>query len=1242
MKTKYLFIAIFVSCVIFMFIKNSTVAATTSSSEITGTLPTQNKNIDDRVFLIYGYQIKENIVKLNHANTVYNISILGDNDNFIYFCLDERKYNPSDGELNILQPNGQLLPEINWLFSNFYNNIESFKLTENTPNKSGGNSPVSSFNNANFYNKYVYTQLAIWHFTNPSNFPMTSDVIKNNPEVVALINEANKNKDFYNPTYNQAVDAINDIHYEASDLVKESEDNDTYIFSTTVVKSGSNELFDIKDIDYVVSLQEKNQLRDVTKEVTITPKSKNKIYIHVPKELLNESEAKLTVAATASVTSDKAFTTYYDNENNKQPVAGAYKLNKSLYTEKSIEINNQTHYSVYKRWSDNNNQDGKRPTSITVQLYSNDQALGNPIILNAENSWQYTWNELDTKTNGQEVDYSVRELGTIEPYIPSITTDENGLATTITNSYTPEVTQLSGEKIWNDSNNQDGKRPDSVIVNLLADGEEVDQKIVTPNQDGQWVYEFTNLTVYQNGKKINYSVTEDTVPDYSTEVNGTTIVNSYTPGKTSVSIAKMWDDQNNQDNLRPNNIQVQLYGETTQGKTPIGTAVTLDETNQWATMWSDLPLMDNGEQIKYTVEEVKQSVNLPGYTTTVDDSNHGNIIITNRHDVEMTTIQGQKIWNDGDNQDGIRPDQITVILYANGVETNRKIVSESENWVYEFNDLPVYSQGEKIKYTVEEVPVSGYESELDGASIKNTHIPETTTITGAKTWHDKDNQDGIRPGSLIIILFANGTEVARQTVTEETNWVYEFRNLPKNSNGQEIDYTIEEGPVPGYDSKIEDINLLNTHVVDKTKISGNKLWDDENNNDRKRPESITVYLYADGELIKQQEVKPDSDGVWSYEFDHLDKNKDRKEIQYTIKEEQVPYYETTINGTDLINHYTSEVTEVKGKKTWDDENNQDGTRPKSITVHLVANGNIETPVATQIVDDSTNWTYSFVGLPVYQDGKKITYTVIEDKVFDYTTTIDGYNIINTYIAGKTEIAGTKTWDDKNNQDGKRPNKITVNLLANGEKIDEKIVTESDNWSYKFTDLPKYSNGKEITYTITENNVPNYSLEMDGSNLINHYTPGQTSVTVTKFWDDENNQDGKRPYTIKVQLYADEEIVGEPIVLNVENNWEHTWTNLDEKANGKDIQYTVKEKDTIPEYEMTVNDENIGNIIITNSYSPKKIATSSNDVPTSSQTNSKNTTSIPSLGELSTRLYVLLGTFVVIIVLLVYKLRRRQL
>ena len=91
----------------------------------------------------------------------------------------------------------------------------------------------------------------------------------------------------------------------------------------------------------------------------------------------------------------------------------------------------------------------------------------------------------------------------------------------------------------------------------------------------------------------------------------------------------------------------------------------------------------------------------------------------------------------------------------------------------------------------------------------------------------------------------------------------------------------------------------------------------------------------------------------------------------------------------------------------------------------------------------------------------------------------------------------KTWNDKDNQDGKRPTEITINLLKNGTKIASKKVTEADGWKWKFENLDKYENGKEINYTISEEKVEGYTTEVAGYNVKNSYTPGKTGIQVTK-------------------------------------------------------------------------------------------------------------------------------------------------
>ncbi|MDO5016452.1 MAG: Cna B-type domain-containing protein [Eubacteriales bacterium] len=88
--------------------------------------------------------------------------------------------------------------------------------------------------------------------------------------------------------------------------------------------------------------------------------------------------------------------------------------------------------------------------------------------------------------------------------------------------------KVEGHKIWQDQDNQENKRPESIVVRLLANGVEVANKTVTANED--WSWSFVDLPrVDDAGNLINYSLQEDPVTNYESEVNGYDIINTYTP-----------------------------------------------------------------------------------------------------------------------------------------------------------------------------------------------------------------------------------------------------------------------------------------------------------------------------------------------------------------------------------------------------------------------------------------------------------------------------------------------------------------------------------------------------------------------------------------------------------------------------------------------------------------------------------------------------------------------------------------
>ncbi|MEB3059088.1 Cna B-type domain-containing protein, partial [Parvimonas sp. D9] len=544
-------------------------------------------------------------------------------------------------------------------------------------------------------------------------------------------------------------------------------------------------------------------------------------------------------------------------------------------------------------------------------------------------------------------------------------------------------------------------------------------------------------------------------------------------------------------------------------------------------------------------------------------------------------VKVTKAWEDKDNQDGKRPESITVKLFANGQPTNKTLTLTKENgWKGSFDNLDEYKDGKKIDYSIEEEDVgNGYAGFITQPSetefkIINTRQTEKVNIAGEKTWEDKDNQDGKRPTKIKVKLLKqveNETPVVVETKEVEADatgkWTYSFENLDKYEKGKLIKYSIDEEEVIGYTKTVEGYNIKNSYTPEKVNIAGEKTWEDKDNQDGKRPTKIKVKLLKQVEnetpiVVETKEVEADATGKWTYSFENLDKYEKGKLIKYSIDEEEVTGYTKTVDGYNIKNSYTPEVVNIAGEKTWNDNDDQDGKRPESIkvTLYKTVNG-IKSKVEEKDVTKANGWKYEFKNLPKYEKGKEIKYSIEEDSVAGYVGSLDGYNLTNTHTPEKVNIAGEKTWEDKDNQDGKRPTKIKVKLLKQVENETPIVVetkeVEADatgKWTYSFENLDKYEKGKLIKYSIDEEEVTGYTKIVDGYNVKNSRTPSKTSIKVTKAWEDKNDQDGVRPNSVIVRLIADGVPTDKTLTLTKANNWTGSFTDLDEYKAGKKIVY----------------------------------------------------------------------------------------
>ncbi len=711
-----------------------------------------------------------------------------------------------------------------------------------------------------------------------------------------------------------------------------------------------------------------------------------------------------TFIFTPFVTGEVTFTYHIKTTINEFLETENVYSNSSLVTLK-INERKTLNISGSKIWNDNNNQDGLRPDKIKVGLYQNGNLIKE---ITVEDDWSYSFNNLYRYELGHENDadyefnYTVKELSKVDNY----TTSYDGYD--IINTHEVIKININGSKTWVDNDNQDGLRPDEININLIGKvgNETVVNKSLSITASDNWSYSFSNLDKYYNGKEISYSVVEDEVDNYSTSYDGYNITNTHDPIKIKINGEKKWVDSNNFDGLRPDEININLIGKV-GNETVVNKSLSVTASDNWSYSFSNLDKYYNGKEISYSVVEDE----VPYYETSYDDENP--FIIINTHNPKNITVSGSKTWVDNDNLYG-HPDNITVIL--TGMVDDEVIISKeqaigsSDNWEYSFDNLPEYSNGKLINYTINEKAVKDYDTTIDGYDIINTYNPETIDLNGVKVWNDNDNQDGIRPNEITVELLANGQKVAQTTASAENNWTFSFENQVKYANGEEINYTINEVDVNGYTSEIKDFTITNTHTPETISFKVIKEWDDYNNQDGIRPDEINIKLIGtvNGEVIVSKETVVSVNDNWTYTFDNLDKYYHGIEIKYSIIESSVDGYVPTITDpisvdktttSTIKNTHVPEKVNITINKKWDDYDNKYNSRPDSIIVKILANGNV---IEVITLSKDNNWTYT-ISLDKYSNGEEIIYTVLEEEVDNYYASYDGFDITNHYKShGKTE------------------------------------------------------------------------------------------------------------------------------------------------------------------------------------------------------------------------------------------------
>ena len=329
-------------------------------------------------------------------------------------------------------------------------------------------------------------------------------------------------------------------------------------------------------------------------------------------------------------------------------------------------------------------------------------------------------------------------------------------------------------------------------------------------------------------------------------------------------------------------------------------------------------------------EGIVYSVQTFDVTVTVTDNGDGKLNVAKVYDPdpvgfintpEFTRIDGMKVWDDENDQDGIRPikieidlmrklkgaDDSTAVKIGNTIEVTAANADPSDTtgntWIWSVDHLPIYEPGTTESTREDHVYVyffseaaitypddfaSGYsvvyttpvyENGHWFVKITNTHIPELVDINGLKVWDDADDQDMIRPESIEITLLANDVAVTVDgngntitnpvTVTADANgdFKWSFTDLPRfkpGEQGADIEYSFSEATITypnvfeaGYAVQYAKTEFQQPVVDPDTGDVTNGYWTVTVTNTHE-PEAIPFSLYKYGQVAEDGQIQPDT------------------------------------------------------------------------------------------------------------------------------------------------------------------------------------------------------------------------------------------------------------------------------------------------------------------------------------------------------------------------------------------------
>ena len=474
-------------------------------------------------------------------------------------------------------------------------------------------------------------------------------------------------------------------------------------------------------------------------------------------------------------------------------------------------------YEVTKIWNDNNNRAGKRPEEVTLVLTGKNSkgdivVEGQKITLTSENKvgessseeniWKGTIGNLPKyDENADIINYELSEENLNSIFYTSENTTIDQASKTVTNRFeVPDDTiDIEVTKVWNDSANSEGVRPESVTLYLTGNGQEKEITLtkanaIDGNTEGEsdtsssWKGTITDLPKYDvNGNEINYVLDERPVTsEFYTKTNvdqGTkTVTNTFgiPTENIQIQVTKIWEDNNNALGKRPENITLQIKNKATEEIVASQLVQGSRTSNDGWTYTFEVPkYAGSTDEVEYEIAEA--DLNNIFYTTENTVIDQETRTITNRFAIpdEEVELPVRKEWNHTNNNYKIPQEVKIQVKDETGAVVaehtlNNSNETEENVWEYTFTGLKKYNeQAEEKKYTIDEVEVTPgdltyYGKEIEGTTIRNTYIGPI--ISAEKTTTTQYGQNYVIAGETITytITVKNDGGLSKDVVIKDT------------------------------------------------------------------------------------------------------------------------------------------------------------------------------------------------------------------------------------------------------------------------------------------------------------------------------------------------------------------------------------------------------------------------------------------------------------------------------------------